>query len=164
MDLSGEGTRQALLSIVDAEGTLASDEARLSRGEAAYDLLAGPTKAWASPPKKRSAKPELSPIPLDNIELPPGGSLVAVQLRDYGDIEEATRHFRNGTLVVIDLRACDIDDARRSVDFAAGLALGLRGSMMPVVPGVFLLVPHGLSVQVRKQSGPEASGFNKGTA
>ena len=49
--------------------------------------------------------------------------------------------FRDGTPVIMDLVSMDNADAKRLVDFAAGLAFALRGSFDKVATKVFLLSP-----------------------
>jgi cell division inhibitor SepF len=55
-------------------------------------------------------------------------------------------HFRGGVPVIMNLTEMAESDARRLVDFAAGLAFGLRGSMERVTNRVFLLSPANVQV------------------
>ncbi|WP_037908049.1 cell division protein SepF [Actinacidiphila yeochonensis] len=54
--------------------------------------------------------------------------------------------FRDGVPVIVNLTAMDAADAKRVVDFAAGLTFGLRGSIERVATRVFLLTPADYSV------------------
>jgi cell division inhibitor SepF len=54
--------------------------------------------------------------------------------------------YREGTPVIINLTEMENADARRLVDFAAGLAFALRGSMDRVTKKVFLLSPPDVEV------------------
>ncbi|MTD59077.1 cell division protein SepF [Amycolatopsis pithecellobii] len=54
--------------------------------------------------------------------------------------------YREGTPVIINLTEMENADARRLVDFAAGLAFALRGSMDRVTNKVFLLSPPDVEV------------------
>ncbi|MFI5755933.1 cell division protein SepF [Streptomyces sp. NPDC051569] len=49
--------------------------------------------------------------------------------------------FRSGIPVIINLTAMEPADAKRVVDFAAGLIFGLRGSIERIATRVFLLSP-----------------------
>ena len=49
--------------------------------------------------------------------------------------------FREGVPVIVNLTAMEAGDAKRVVDFAAGLIFGLRGSIERVSTRVFLLTP-----------------------
>ncbi|GLY69414.1 cell division protein SepF [Amycolatopsis taiwanensis] len=54
--------------------------------------------------------------------------------------------YRDGIPVIINLTEMDNADAKRLVDFAAGLAFALRGSMDKVTTKVFLLSPPDVEV------------------
>jgi cell division inhibitor SepF len=64
----------------------------------------------------------------------------------YRDARTIGEHFRDGTPVIMNLTEMDEADARRLVDFGAGLAFGLRGSMERVTNRVFLLSPANVHV------------------
>ncbi|HEX5567548.1 MAG TPA: cell division protein SepF [Streptomyces sp.] len=49
--------------------------------------------------------------------------------------------FREGIPVIVNLTTMEPSDAKRVVDFAAGLTFGLRGSIERVATRVFLLTP-----------------------
>lgn len=64
----------------------------------------------------------------------------------YREARTIGEHFRDGTPVIMNLTEMDEADARRLVDFGAGLAFGLRGSMERVTNRVFLLSPANVHV------------------
>lgn len=64
----------------------------------------------------------------------------------YREARTIGEHFREGTPVIMNLTEMDEADARRLVDFGAGLAFGLRGSMERVTNRVFLLSPADVQV------------------
>jgi hypothetical protein len=64
-----------------------------------------------------------------------------IQARQFHDARSIGELFRSGEPVVMDLRGMTDDDARRLVDFAAGLIFGLRGSIDKFTNRVFLLTP-----------------------
>lgn len=66
------------------------------------------------------------------------GTITPDSFRDARRIGEL---FRDGVPVIINLTAMDPTDAKRVVDFAAGLTFGLRGSIERVATRVFLLTP-----------------------
>lgn len=55
-------------------------------------------------------------------------------------------HYREGVPVIMNLTAMEDADARRLVDFAAGLAFALRGSIDKVTTKVFLISPANVDV------------------
>jgi cell division inhibitor SepF len=64
----------------------------------------------------------------------------------YREARTIGEHFREGTPVIMNLTEMDEADARRLVDFGAGLAFGLRGTMERVTNRVFLLSPANVQV------------------
>ena len=66
------------------------------------------------------------------------GTVTPDSFRDARGIGEL---FRDGVPVIMNLTAMEPSDAKRVVDFAAGLAFGLRGSIERVATRVFLLTP-----------------------
>ncbi|WEH42582.1 cell division protein SepF [Streptomyces sp. NBC_01218] len=67
--------------------------------------------------------------------------------------------FREGVPVILNLTAMDPADAKRVVDFAAGLIFGLRGSIDRVATRVFLLTPAHTHVVSGEASGRRTGGF-----
>lgn len=65
---------------------------------------------------------------------------------DYGEARVIGERFRDGNPVIMDLVDMSNDDAKRLVDFAAGLAFALRGSFDKVATKVFLLSPADVDV------------------
>ncbi len=68
-------------------------------------------------------------------------------------------HFRDGVPVIINLTEMDEADARRVVDFAAGLAFGLRGTIERVTNRVFLLSPANVQVTAEDKAKIAEGGF-----
>ena len=66
--------------------------------------------------------------------------------RTYNEARTIGEHFREGTPVIMNLTEMVDSDAKRLVDFAAGLVFGLRGSIDRVTNRVFLLSPASIEV------------------
>jgi cell division inhibitor SepF len=64
----------------------------------------------------------------------------------YVEARAIGEHYREGIPVIINLTEMENADAKRLVDFAAGLAFALRGSMDKVTNKVFLLSPPDIDV------------------
>jgi len=64
----------------------------------------------------------------------------------YVEARAIGEHYREGVPVIINLTEMENADAKRLVDFAAGLAFALRGSMDKVTNKVFLLSPPDVDV------------------
>jgi cell division inhibitor SepF len=77
----------------------------------------------------------------------------------YREARTIGEHFRDGTPVIINLTEMDEADARRLVDFAAGLAFGLRGTIERVTNRVFLLSPANVQVTAEDKAKIAEGGF-----
>ncbi len=76
----------------------------------------------------------------------PGYRIPIVQPMTYNDARRIGEEFRHGSPVIMDLTGMGDADAKRIVDFAAGLVFGLHGAIERVTPKVFLLSPEGVEV------------------
>ncbi|MGV9826225.1 MULTISPECIES: cell division protein SepF [unclassified Gordonia (in: high G+C Gram-positive bacteria)] len=78
---------------------------------------------------------------------------------DYSEARTIGERFRDGNPVIMDLVDMSNDDAKRLVDFAAGLAFALRGSFDKVATKVFLLSPADIDVSPEDRRKIAATGF-----
>ncbi|MFW0787092.1 cell division protein SepF [Gordonia sp. CPCC 206044] len=78
---------------------------------------------------------------------------------DYGEARTIGERFRDGNPVIMDLVDMTNDDAKRLVDFAAGLAFALRGSFDKVATKVFLLSPADVDVSPEDRRKIAETGF-----
>jgi cell division inhibitor SepF len=82
--------------------------------------------------------------------------------RTYNEAKTIGEAFRAGTPVIMNLGDLDDSDAKRLVDFAAGLVFGLHGAIERVTSKVFLLSPAGVEVSpAEKVKTPERTFFNQ---
>ncbi len=79
--------------------------------------------------------------------------------RTYNEARTIGEHFRDGTPVIINLTEMVDSDAKRLVDFAAGLIFGLRGSIERVTNKVFLLSPANVEVAAEDKARIVERGF-----
>jgi len=79
--------------------------------------------------------------------------------RSYNEARTIGEHFRDGTPVIMNLSEMGDADAKRLVDFAAGLIFGLRGSMERVTQKVFLLSPANVDVTAEDKARIAEGGF-----
>lgn len=77
----------------------------------------------------------------------------------YTEARAIGEQFRDGIPVIINLTEMDESDARRLVDFAAGLAFGLRGNIERVTNRVFLLSPANVEVTAEDKAKIAEGGF-----
>jgi cell division inhibitor SepF len=77
----------------------------------------------------------------------------------YSEARAIGEQFRDGHPVIMNLTEMDEPDAKRLVDFAAGLAFGLRGGMERVTNRVFLLSPPNVQVSAEDKARIAEAGF-----
>lgn len=108
-----------------------------------------PGDAWVTDPRVRVA---------DQAAQEQGSRIATVTPDGFRDARGIGELFREGIPVIVNLTAMEPADAKRVVDFAAGLTFGLRGSIERVATRVFLLTPTDYQV-VSGESRRSNSGF-----
>ena len=91
-------------------------------------------------PQQHAATPELRRI-------------TTIHPRSYNDARVIGEAFRSGTPVIMNLSEMTDADAKRLVDFSAGLIFGLHGAIERVTSKVFLLSPEHVEVIGEEQVG-----------
>ena len=89
----------------------------------------------------------------------PLSKITTLRPKDYSEARTIGERFRDGTPVIMDLVTMDNADAKRLVDFAAGLAFALRGSFDKVATKVFLLSPADVEVTPEERRRMAEAGF-----
>ncbi|NVN51802.1 cell division protein SepF [Mycolicibacterium hippocampi] len=89
----------------------------------------------------------------------PMAKITTLRPKDYSEARTIGERFRDGTPVIMDLVSMDNADAKRLVDFAAGLAFALRGSFDKVATKVFLLSPADVDVTAEQRRRIAEAGF-----
>jgi cell division inhibitor SepF len=77
----------------------------------------------------------------------------------YNEARTIGEHFRDHIPVIMNLTEMTEADARRLVDFCAGLTFGLRGSIDRVTNRVFLLSPADVEVTAEDKAKIAEGGF-----
>lgn len=101
----------------------------------------GPYDRASEPAQGSYAAPMRTAAPLADVY-----RITTLQPITYNDARRIGEEFRSGTPVIMNLSDMDEQDARRIVDFSAGLAFGLHGSIEKVAKGVFLLSPANVDI------------------
>ena len=115
-----------------------------SPARAAYAADADPTETGHAAPVRQTA--DLTRI-------------TSLHPRTYNEARTIGEHFREGTPVIMNLSEMVDSDAKRLVDFAAGLIFGLRGSIDRVTNRVFLLSPASIEVTAEDKARIAERGF-----
>ncbi len=124
----------------------------------------------AAPLTSRRSAPEktapVTPIHRPTVVRQPAPSavseIVTVHPKQYRDAQVIAESFRDGVPVIINLSQMTDADARRLIDFASGLSLGLYGRIERVTSKVFLLSPENIAVSGDgnlAQADPESAPF-----
>lgn len=88
--------------------------------------------------------------------------ILTVHPKQYRDAQVIAENFRENIPVIINLSQMSDADARRLIDFASGLSLGLYGRIERVTSKVFLLSPENVAVSgdgAVAQADPESVPF-----
>jgi cell division inhibitor SepF len=99
---------------------------------------------------------QVVPVQSRQVEL---ARITTLHPRTYNEARTIGEHFREGTPVIMNLTEMVDSDARRLVDFAAGLIFGLRGSIDKVTNKVFLLSPANVEVTAEDKARIAERGF-----
>jgi len=114
--------------------------------------LAMDTDAFHAEPALR--EPVRPPVPTtvpEQRERPVSGAAALARIttlhpQSYKEAREIGERYREGIPVIMNLTELDAADAKRLVDFAAGLVFALRGGFDKVTNRVFLLTPADVEV------------------
>lgn len=85
--------------------------------------------------------------------------ITTVRPRSYNDARTIGERYRDGTPVIMNLTEMDDADAKRLVDFSAGLIFGQRGSIDRITSRVFLLSPPDVRVTAEDRARIVEGGF-----
>ncbi len=90
------------------------------------------------------ARPTAAPAPDRRPAYAPAPDLTRIETihpRSYNDARRIGEQYREGVPVIMNLSELEDSDAKRIIDFAAGLVFGMRGSIERITNKVFLLSP-----------------------
>ena len=123
-------------------------------------------------PARREERREVRPAPVANLAehrrphpAPPAGvvaelsRITTLHPRTYNEARTIGENFREGVPVIMNLSEMDDADAKRLVDFSAGLVFAVRGSIERVTNKVFLLSPPNVTVAAEDKARIAEDGF-----
>jgi cell division inhibitor SepF len=130
-------------------------------------------QGYADAEPRRSVPAKAQPAPVADISQrrrshpqAPGPTVVSemsrittLHPRTYNEARTIGENFRDGVPVIMNLSEMDDTDAKRLVDFAAGLVFATRGSIERVTAKVFLLSPPNVSVAAEEKQRLAEGGF-----
>lgn len=109
----------------------------------------------------RSVEPTPQPPPAPKPRNADMSRIITVHPRTYNEARTIGEHFRDDVPVIMNLTEMDDADAKRLVDFAAGLIFGLRGTIERVTSKVFLLSPQNVNVTAEDKERIAGGFFNQ---
>ena len=135
------------------------DEELAANGVAANGSARQPAAAARAAFEADSADAADSPRPAPVRQTADLTRITTLHPRTYNEARTIGEHFREGTPVIMNLSEMVDSDAKRLVDFAAGLIFGLRGSIDRVTNRVFLLSPASIEVTAEDKARIAERGF-----
>jgi cell division inhibitor SepF len=127
-----------------------SDEQYYDEEYTDYAEDPGSPEAWVTDPHMRV---------VEDAAEEQGPCIATVTPHSFRDARGIGELFRDGVPVIMNLTAMEPSDAKRVVDFAAGLQFGLRGSIQRIAGRVFLLTPAEYQIVSGEATGRKADGF-----
>jgi cell division inhibitor SepF len=153
-----------------------ADAVERTEGISREELLGGHDRQPASvtPLETRRATPPpgahgATPVPIQGAAQAPAPTprtadvsrIITVHPRTYNEARTIGEHYRDGVPVIMNLTEMEDVDAKRLVDFAAGLIFGLRGTIERVTSKVFLLSPQNVTVTAEDKERIAGGFFNQ---
>ena len=149
------------------------DAAERTEGISREELLGAQERQPASvtPLETRRTTPPAAhgstPVPIQDATPAPAPTprtadvtrIITVHPRTYNEARTIGEHYRDGVPVIMNLTEMEDVDAKRLVDFAAGLIFGLRGTIERVTSKVFLLSPQNVTVTAEDKERIAAGSF-----
>jgi cell division inhibitor SepF len=99
-----------------------------------------------------------TPAPASAV-VPELSRITTLHPRTYNEARTVGENFREGIPVIMNLSEMDDADAKRLVDFAAGLVFATRGTIERVTAKVFLLSPPNVTVAAEDKARIVEGGF-----
>ena len=100
-------------------------------------------ESQVTPLRQRQSVSSVQAEPLET----PLQRITTIHPRSYNDAKSVGESFRDGIPVIMNLSDMDDANAKRMVDFSAGLVFGLHGAIERVTSKVFLLSPEHVAVE-----------------
>lgn len=106
--------------------------------------------------RRRTTAPAVAAVPRASAPL---ARITTLHPRTYNEARVIGENFRDGIPVIMNLSEMSDEDAKRLVDFAAGLVFSVRGSIERVTNKVFLLSPPDVAIAAEDRERIVEGGF-----
>jgi cell division inhibitor SepF len=118
-----------------------------------------PVKAQPAPVADLSQRRRTTAAPAPAGGIAELSMITTLHPRTYNEARTVGENFREGIPVIMNLSEMDDADAKRLVDFAAGLVFATRGTIERVTAKVFLLSPPNVTVAAEDKARIVEGGF-----
>ena len=98
-------------------------------------------------------------VSVQTLATPGDMKISTIHPRSYNDARRIGEDYRDGVPVIMNLSEMEDGDAKRIVDFAAGLVFGLHGTIERITNKVFLLSPANVDVAAAAREQLAQDGF-----
>jgi cell division inhibitor SepF len=137
------------------------EAAELTEGLSREEFVGSPVRQPASVTPLETRRPAASASSAPEPRTADVSRIVTVHPRTYNDARTIGEHFRDGVPVIMNLSEMEDPDAKRLVDFSAGLIFGLHGAIERVTSKVFLLSPQNVKVAAEDKARIAGGFFNQ---
>ncbi|NLB47784.1 MAG: cell division protein SepF [Microbacteriaceae bacterium] len=123
-------------------------EEDLDDAGAPVDTGRGEAEATAAPaqPVRAHVTPLRKVAPVRTSSASAMNEILTMHPTEYSDATVVAQSFRDGVPVILNLSRMNEAEAKRLIDFASGLVMGLHGRIERVTSKVFLLSPEHVAV------------------
>lgn len=126
---------------------LAEEEAQVQESAAqpqqvAHKELAPRKQTQQAEPRQAKVTPLRQVAPLRPQSAGPLSEILTLHPQEYSEARTIAENFREGVPIIMNLSHMNETDAKRIIDFASGLVMGLNGHIERVTGKVFLLAPE----------------------
>lgn len=111
-----------------------------------------PANSTAKPVQRAQVTPLRKVAPVRQAATPAMNEILTVHPTEYRDAAVIAESFREGVPVIMNLSRMQEGEAKRLIDFASGLAMGLHGRIERVTSKVFLLSPEHITTSSEEQA------------
>jgi cell division inhibitor SepF len=134
---------------------------KLTEGLSREEFVGSPVRQPASVTPLETRRPAATTSSAPEPRTADVSRIVTVHPRTYNEARTIGEHFRDGVPVIMNLSQMEDPDAKRLVDFSAGLIFGLHGAIERVTSKVFLLSPQNVKVAAEDKERIAGGFFNQ---
>ncbi len=136
---------------LDEQGAVRSESTPQTEAPVSAAPRPAPQRAPVTPLRK--VTPTRMPVSQSMNEI------LTVHPTEYRDAKVVAESFREGVPVILNLSRMNEAEAKRLIDFASGLSMGLRGRIERVTSKVFLLSPEHIAVSGDEEAKNDSGSF-----